>query len=135
MTLGDKTGTLKLFLKDDKFIKICKDNPYVEVLNAHSKFYKGFIQIEMDMWANINSCIDAALCKAQTEPVNVDNDLSAIEYELVPLEAKRSEDQAKKWGNNKNYNNNRKPEEAKAEEEPRPRGNGKRRGGGGRGGR
>ena len=62
VTLGDKTGTLKMFLKDEKFKDTCKEGTYVEVLNAHSKFYKGFIQIEIDFWANIIPCTDAALC-------------------------------------------------------------------------
>ena len=86
VTLGDKTGTLKLFLKDEKFVKICKENTYVEVLNAHSKFYKGFIQIEMDFWANLIPCTDDALIKSQTEPLNLEKDHSGVEYELVQNE-------------------------------------------------
>ena len=84
VTLGDKTGTLTLFLKDEKFVKICKENTYVEVLNAHSKFYKGFIQLELDFWANLIPCEDDALIKSQTEPLNLEKDHSSIEYELVP---------------------------------------------------
>ena len=38
----------------------------------------------MDRWGIIKSCTDDSLCKQQTEPVNESNDLSAIEYELVP---------------------------------------------------
>ena len=86
VTLGDKTGTLKMFLKDEKFVKICKENTYVEVLNAHSKFYKGFIQIEMDFWANLIPCKDEALIKSQTEPLNLEKDHSGVEYELVQNE-------------------------------------------------
>ncbi len=62
VTLGDKTGTLKLFLKEENFVKICKAHTYVEVLNAHARFYKGFIQLEMDRWGNIRPCTDDALC-------------------------------------------------------------------------
>ena len=43
VTLGDKKGTLKMFLKDQAFIKLIKENDHVEVLNAHAKFYNGFI--------------------------------------------------------------------------------------------
>ena len=84
VTLGDKTGTLTMFLKDEKFVKICKENTYVEVLNAHSKFYDSKIQLEMDFWANMNPCTDDVLIKSQTEPLNLDKDHSSIEYELVP---------------------------------------------------
>ena len=43
VTLGDKTGTLKMFLKDADYIKIMRENTHVEVLNANARFYNGFI--------------------------------------------------------------------------------------------
>ena len=75
-----------MFLKEEDYVKICQTNTFVEVLNAHARFSKGFIQLEMDHWGVIRPCADDALCQQQTHPVNEQNDLSAVEYELVPNE-------------------------------------------------
>ena len=94
VTLGDRTGTLKMFLKDSKYVQICQENDFVEVLNSHAKYFKGFIQLEMDRWGVIRPCDDKDLQK-QTEPVK-ENDLSAIEYELVPSADDREKKQKNK---------------------------------------
>ena len=41
--LADKTGTLKMVLKDSTFIDLVNKVAYVEVLNAIAKVFKGFI--------------------------------------------------------------------------------------------
>ena len=41
--LADKTGTLKLVLKDNTYLELVNKTPYVEVLNAQAKVFKGFI--------------------------------------------------------------------------------------------
>ncbi len=88
-----------MFLKDSKYVQICKENDYVEVLNSHSRFFKGFIQLEMDRWGVIRPCNDEELQK-QTEPVK-DYDLSAIEYELSPPDDDREKKQKNKREENK----------------------------------
>ena len=136
VSLGDTSGTLNMFLKEDNYIKICQENPFVEVLNAHARFYKGFIQLEMDRWGIIRPCSDVALCQQQTDPVNEANDLSAVEYELVPSAetqkgSKPSEEQSKKP---RNKPSDSKLEESKPDEsQTANRGGQKKRGGRGRG--
>jgi len=41
--LGDKTGTLNMFINNENHIKICRENDFVAVLNADAKFRNGFI--------------------------------------------------------------------------------------------
>ena len=52
----------------------------VIVRNAHANIVKGFLRVEIDKWAKID---------ASNEPlkneVNLGNDLSKVEYELVSL--------------------------------------------------
>ena len=71
VTLGDKTGTLKLLLResvkrddskyDDDYIKICTVGATVEVLNSIARFHKGFIRLEMDRWGVIRPCTRTTL--------------------------------------------------------------------------
>ena len=57
-------------------------------MNAHAKVVGGFLRIEVDKWAAIKPATPQDEIK---DAVNIENNLSEVEYELVPTTTSSSE--------------------------------------------
>jgi len=80
--VGDAQGCLSLTAKDEQ-IDVVKEGQTITLMNAHCKVVSGFLKIELDKWAFVKQA-----APANTVPqVNLANNFSEVEYELVKNEA------------------------------------------------
>lgn len=77
-TVGDETGTITLTARNAQVDLMVADKT-INVRNAKIDMYKGSMRLAVDKWGLIEAS-ETTL----DEPVKVDYDLSAVEYELVP---------------------------------------------------
>ena len=78
--VGDKYGSAVLVAKDDQ-LNIIKEGAQITIRNAHANVVKEHMRIEVDRWAKVEVCQE----KEKPTTVNKGNNLSEIEYELVPV--------------------------------------------------
>jgi ssDNA-binding replication factor A large subunit len=79
--VGDEYGCAIMIAKDDQ-LNLIKEGGYITIRNAHANVVKEHMRIEIDKWAKIEvSGKDVPKIKS----VNTTNNLSDIEYELVPV--------------------------------------------------
>ena len=79
--VGDDQGCAVLIAKDDQ-LKIIKEGASITIRNAHANVVKEHMRIEIDRWAKVEVTTDAP---NQVNKVNLNNNLSEVEYELVPV--------------------------------------------------
>ena len=79
--VGDDNGSATLIAKDDQ-LDIVKEGAFITIRNAHANVVKEHMRIEIDRWAKVEPIIAGA--KAPST-VKLTNNLSEIEYELVPV--------------------------------------------------
>lgn len=79
--VGDSKGCLQLTAKDDQ-IDVVKEGETITLMNAHCKVIGGFLKIELDKWA----LVKPATPENSVAEVNLTNNLSEVEYELVKNE-------------------------------------------------
>jgi len=78
-TVGDDTGVITLTARNAQ-VDFMKDGNSVVLRNAKIDMYKGSMRLAVDKWG----IIEAAKEPAEFTP-KTDFDLSAVEYELVPV--------------------------------------------------
>ena len=59
-----------------------KEGETITLMNAHCKVIGGFLKIELDKWAMVKQ----ATPENRVDDVNLSNNLSEVEYELVKNE-------------------------------------------------
>ena len=84
MLVGDEHGCAVLVAKDNQ-LDIIKEGVQITIRNAHANVVKEHMRIEVDRWAKVEVNGDK---KSQVKSVKTDNNLSEIEYELVPVDNK-----------------------------------------------
>lgn len=99
--VGDEEGCLKLFLKGKQQVEQAeklKQGDSVSLTNCLASVVGGFIRLEQDSLAAITLAL-----KQHTLPqdlqVNINNNLSLVEYELVDSEKDSEEEVGEKGGN------------------------------------
>jgi len=76
---GDATGTLILTARNQQ-IDVCTPGSTIVVRNAKIEMFKGFMRLAVDKWGSIKAAPEPA-----TFEVNMKNDVSAVEWELVTV--------------------------------------------------
>jgi len=76
--VGDSTGTIILTARNSQ-IDVVVPGKTIVVRNAKIEMFKGFMRLSVDKWGNIRPS-DAADFE-----VNMNNNMSLVEYELVPV--------------------------------------------------
>ena len=79
--VGDEHGCAVLIAKDDQ-LDIVKEGAFITIRNAHANVVREHMRIEVDRWAKVETTADVV---AKVKSVNTKNNLSDIEYELVPV--------------------------------------------------
>ena len=77
--IGDDGGCAVLIAKDDQ-LNVVTPGACITIRNAHANVVKEHLRIEVDRWAKVEKCTGT-----QIKTVNQSNNLSDIEYELVPV--------------------------------------------------
>ena len=119
--IADETACAKLIARNEQIDSI-QEGMTVTLLNAHAKVIQGgFIRIEVDKWAKINK----AETEIEQDSLKLDNDMSAVSYELV--NQSQSKDGSKQEGgksnknSKKNHNNkNKKAADKDASKQDKP---------------
>jgi ssDNA-binding replication factor A large subunit len=79
--VGDEYGCAILIAKDEQ-LNLIKEGGFITIRNAHANVVKEHMRIEIDRWAKVEvSANDVPKVKS----INTTNNLSEIEYELVPV--------------------------------------------------
>ena len=78
--VGDEQGCAVLIAKDDQ-LDIVKEGALITIRNAHANVVKEHMRVEVDRWAKV----EAAAGGIKVSSVKLTNNLSDIEYELVPV--------------------------------------------------
>ena len=79
--VGDEAGCAVLIAKDGQ-LDVVKEGAYITIRNAHANVVKEHMRIEVDRWAKVETTADVV---PKVKSVNHSNNLSEIEYELVPV--------------------------------------------------
>ena len=79
--VGDDHGCAVLIAKDEQ-LNIIKEGAFITIRNAHANVVKEHMRIEIDRWAKVEALADHS---GKPKSVNQSNNLSQIEYELVPV--------------------------------------------------
>ena len=82
--VGDDHGCAVLIAKDEQ-LNIIKEGAFITIRNAHANVVKEHMRIEIDRWAKVEPISDNS---GKPKNVNPSNNLSEIEYELVPVNNK-----------------------------------------------
>ena len=79
--VGDDHGCAVLIAKDNQ-LDLVKEGAFITIRNAHANVVKEHMRIEIDRWAKVETSDNSV---AKIKNVNQVNNLSEIEYELVPV--------------------------------------------------
>ena len=79
--VGDEGGCAILIAKDNQ-LDIVQEGAYITIRNAHANVVKEHMRIEIDRWAKVET---SAKDVPKVKSINPSNNLSEIEYELVPV--------------------------------------------------
>ena len=63
-------------------LDIIQEGAFVTIRNAHANVVKEHMRIEIDRWAKVET---SAKDVPKVKSINLSNNLSGIEYELVPV--------------------------------------------------
>ena len=80
--VGDDHGCAVLIAKDNQ-LDIVQEGAFITIRNAHANVVKEHMRIEIDRWAKVEKTTEPSGTKIKN--VNQVNNLSEIEYELVPV--------------------------------------------------
>jgi len=94
--VGDESGCMILTVRDSYLDKI-KENDTVVLRNAKVEMYHNFMRLSVDRWGLIEKVDDSAVSK-----MNVDNNKSKVEYELVNEDDDRRGGRGRRDEENKN---------------------------------
>ncbi|ETV94927.1 hypothetical protein H310_11573 [Aphanomyces invadans] len=85
-TVGDETGTVVLNARNEQ-IKLVEVGRVLVIRNASADVYNGFLRLNVTQWGKIAPHPDGiASTPHAPQSVNTSNNVSGIEYELVPAE-------------------------------------------------
>ena len=79
--VGDEYGCAMMIAKDGQ-LDIVKEGAFITIRNAHANVVREKMRIEVDRWAKVE--VTAAGVE-KVKSINLQNRLSDIEYELVPV--------------------------------------------------
>ena len=82
--VGDEHGCAVLIAKDEQ-LDIIKEGAHIIIRNAHANVVDEHMRIEIDKWAKVE--VDKS---KKAKSVNASNNLSEIEYELVPVQGNKN---------------------------------------------
>jgi replication factor A1 len=74
--VGDQYGCAKLVVKNEQ-LDVIKEGATITVRNCHAKVVKEHLRLEVDKWGKIIPSTE------KVDKVNLSNNLSDVEYELV----------------------------------------------------
>ena len=78
VVVGDQFGCAVFFAKNEQ-VDLLKEGSVVTVRNCHANVQGEHLRLEVDRWGKIEAS------KEKIDSVNTKNNLSDIEYELVPV--------------------------------------------------
>ena len=79
--VGDEYGCAMMIAKDNQ-LDIVEEGALITIRNAHANVVREHMRIEIDRWAKVEKTADGV---DKVKTVNLQNRLSDIEYELVPV--------------------------------------------------
>merc|ERR1711998_352459 len=79
--VGDEYGCAMMIAKDNQ-LDIVKEGAFITIRNAHANVVREHMRIEIDRWAKVETTADGI---DKIKSINLQNRLSDIEYELVPV--------------------------------------------------
>ena len=79
--VGDEYGCAMMIAKDNQ-LDIVKEGAFITIRNAHANVVREHMRIEIDRWAKVEASADGV---DKIKSINLQNRLSDIEYELVPV--------------------------------------------------
>ena len=79
--VGDEYGCAMMIAKDNQ-LDIVKEGAFITIRNAHANVVREHMRIEIDRWAKVEVTTDGT---DKIKNINMQNRLSDIEYELVPV--------------------------------------------------
>ena len=79
--VGDEHGCAVLIAKDNQ-LDLVQEGSFITIRNAHANVVKEHMRIEIDRWAKVET---SAKDVPRIKSINTGNNLSEIEYELVPV--------------------------------------------------
>ena len=90
--VGDETGCCNLMAYDDQ-LEIVKEGATITIRNVHANVVKEHLRLEIDKWAKVETSQAVAADSAEENnqrvtpvtSVNLSNNASAVEYELVTV--------------------------------------------------
>ena len=82
--VGDDQGCAVLIAKDEQ-LDIIKEGAHIIIRNAHANVFEDHMRIEIDKWAKVD--VDS---HKKAKSVKLANNLSEIEYELVPVQGNKN---------------------------------------------
>eukprot|EP00882_Tetradesmus_deserticola_P001385 GHRQ01001500.1.p1 GENE.GHRQ01001500.1~~GHRQ01001500.1.p1 ORF type:complete len:137 (+),score=25.82 GHRQ01001500.1:123-533(+) len=77
--VGDETGTI-VFTARNEQAELAQPGKYITLRNAKIDMYRGSMRLAVDQWGKVEAC-EGVSFDAKT-----DNNLSLVEYELVPVQ-------------------------------------------------
>lgn len=80
--IADKTGCVLLTLRNEQ-IKSVKVDDLIVVRNAKVNMIKSHMRVSVDQWGLIEQLGTKDPIRSKLEAVNIENNLSLVEYELV----------------------------------------------------
>ncbi|KAG9411438.1 hypothetical protein AC1031_017073 [Aphanomyces cochlioides] len=90
-TIGDETGTVILSARNDQINLLQVGRPLV-IRNANADVFNGFLRLNVTQWGKITPHPDGLeSTPPQPEKVDTSNNISSVEYELVPLDEDEDE--------------------------------------------
>eukprot|EP01121_Diplochlamys_sp_Union-15-3_P008328 TRINITY_DN2206_c0_g2_i1.p1 TRINITY_DN2206_c0_g2~~TRINITY_DN2206_c0_g2_i1.p1 ORF type:complete len:146 (-),score=25.58 TRINITY_DN2206_c0_g2_i1:128-538(-) len=78
--VGDETGSIVLTARNDQ-VDIVEPGNTIEVRNAKIDMFKGYMRLAVDKWGKISK-----YDRSTAFEVDTSNNLSNVEYELVPIQ-------------------------------------------------
>ncbi|KAG7396982.1 hypothetical protein PHYBOEH_001495 [Phytophthora boehmeriae] len=84
--LADETGCVTFTARNDQ-IDMLKEGLVVVVRNSNADIFNGFMRLNVTQWGKLSLHPDGVESTPPAPPsVNSDNNISAIEYELIPVD-------------------------------------------------
>ncbi|KAF0700562.1 Aste57867_8898 [Aphanomyces stellatus] len=85
-TVGDETGTVVLSARNDQ-INLLKVGRMLVIRNSNADVFNGFLRLNVTQWGKIALHPDGiASTPAAPKTIFAANNISSVEYELVPLD-------------------------------------------------
>ena len=79
--VGDEYGCAMMIAKDNQ-LDLVKEGAFITIRNAHANVVREHMRIEIDRWDKVEVSADGT---DKIKTINLQNRLSDIEYELVPV--------------------------------------------------